>query len=825
MATRCNSYTRSSSLKPSRLRRTEFVKPRGRIREDEDEEEESMATSNGDMGIWREDTAGTTYNSASWADYVLDTEVLAEGDFARSGGTSWVDFVMPAGHVLVIQNQSYKGNASAQKATVESGLELDGTDILYGSASGYFLDSDTAGKDETGMAGAAILDVGTTGDILTMRYKRIDSNTGSVNTVDMANRNGLQCVKLDDNRGYFRATRETAKSTAGIVHGNPSSIADLNASSDWEEVGWDSPDEATHEFSLTGGVGTDEIITPSAKLIVTYGVHMHVPSGTVHRQCTTRLQQRDGSGGSWTTIPNSHASGFCMKNRSCDYDWASWMAIIDVTGLTDPRLRVQFIEEIEDAGYSAIAEYTEAYITIGEIPNAASTDYVRLNTEAAETTFVNAAVETTFEAVPTEMDAAFDYISTEVIDIVEEGKYLFFCQFASERAIVDSHVKVPELYLKVNGVDIYRGHAANWSRGDAADKGIWTTSGAGGCMFETGAIGIAFPVSLMHMDNAENNDGDLQCAAGNISLQAVKVSSLFYTHETDTISNTSTATNPIIAATIAGLLTGACGTADATRGGIVIGPDHCYTRDVVQADNYHPLRIKYPNDIMYGFPTSQQMVTVTPISDNWAMNSAAVGASTMWQCVAQDPYDSNNLSYVYNTSGFPFFVGFVVGLSSVPNDMNNIVQITCRFRIKVNNSNGGTTVWFTLNHPDTGVWTSEAFNYPKGSDVDTVETYTLDGFTLDSQTFNDRTSFIGIYSLVDLNDDIRIYAFDMLVYDITSEKQIGVETWTEKSAAASSFSGEKTIQVETYTEKGAAASSFSSEKTIQVETWTEKGNP
>jgi hypothetical protein len=755
------------------------------------------ATILGDCGVWREAGGASSYNSTSWSDFSFDTEVEADGSFGQSGGSSTTDFEMPKGHTLVIHSHGYRGNSGSNRAGMYIGLELDGADIEYGRAMGYIRYVTGADHQDCTPIAATIINVASDGDILTSRTKRFDNNSGA-GVVDVAGRSSIQCIKLDDNRGYFRAKRTTAKNTSGIYNGAPGSLSALNSSGNWGEVDWDAPDEAISGFSLDGGAGTSEIILPvGARVLVCYGVQFHLTSGTDRRGGITRLQTRDGAGGSWTTVANSHGSAYCRGQSSIDYGYGNCIKIIDTSGMTSPRLRLQFIEENESG--SRLLEYTEAYITIGELPDVA--DYMFINTDAAETTFTNTVTNVTFEATPTEMDTnSFAYPAATTMQLKKANKYLFLAQFGTERTTLNQFRKEPEFRWYINTSYTNTGYFSEFNRG---------SDGSGsGCLFGMGGGGLIWDatvddwVSLRHLCQTQNDPRDCQAPIGYISIQAINLQTAKTTHVYMSGAESVNAAKRALLGTVVGAMTASCGATDSNRGGLLVA-DSSHVSDLQTTNSYHPHSINYPDNVVRNFPTSTSVTRIYPIADRGPTTySTQFGASTIWQCLAQDPYDSSDTTYVFGDSPVVpvAFGNFFVGTTSVPNNMTGISTLTGRVRVVLNNTHGGAEFRVRFNHPSTGDEYSEYFNYPQGSNIDTVEEFTITGFNVDADVFNDNLSFMGISWSTDPNDTIKFYAMDMLVHAYT-EKSISEEVFNSKPVPDSSFSGGKSIGGETWDEK------------------------
>lgn len=756
-----------------------------------------MATSRGDAGIWREAGGGTNYDSASWVDYALDTEVLAEGDFGQSGGSSETDFEMPEGHVLVMGNVSFAGDSGNDHAAPYIGFELDGADIIYGRGSGKIRDV-TSAFDECPVFGAAILDVDSTGDILTLRTKRIDTNTGGGLIDDKADSSGLQCVKLDDNRGYFRATRSTDKDTAGIVHGEPISIADLNASSDWEEADWDSPDEEGRGFSLTGGAGTSEIIIPvGARILLTCGVEFQLKTSAERRGCHTRVQRRDGSGGSWTTVTNSHSLAYLRNKVSQKSAWASHISILDLTGLSDPRIRIQFIEEQETD--AADCKTIAAYITIGELPDAA--DYMYINTDAAETTWTNTFTSTTFEAVPTEMDAdSFAYPAATTMQLRLAEKYLIVGQFTTERSATSNYRKYPEIRWHMNAALTKRGYFGGYNRGYSI-KGQWITGAAGGLIHSASVDDLLL---IKHGCNYDNNSRNLQAPTGYISIQAINLTDSFSIHSEGTVTDSVTAQKAALIGSIVGFMTSSCSAGDSTRGGLVVA-DSVKARARLQVDNYASLSDVRVDEPIYRFHSGQRTKQLVPLKDISVDNEfTIVTDSTAWQALDGDVDDYTAVNNYVDWDGISPAGNLGMQYTALPGDFGEVIGAKLRVRLDVTGPFGGfkpddfTKIMLFLElggvnyfglSPEIGTITNEI-----------VETEIV-SFASSIIDLNSTTCYFKFFDNIPLND-ARFYAVDIIITGEGGEKEISTESFSPKGSPSNSFSSGKDIGGETWDEKG-----------------------
>jgi hypothetical protein len=472
----------------------------------------------GDFGIYTP-TANQNVTTTTFTELNLAGVQVQEGDFSDA---SAIIKNLPDSRVIAINGLKHDRNGGSNRTDLEIAFNFNGAEITTGRSSGYIRRS--GGADETYTAGAVILPSGS-GNTVRLTARRRDSQTATIGHQIVSGIGGLQLLEIGNVGAVYNAIANVAKNTASIVNGNPLTFATLNAGT-WADVDWDVEAEVGTGFTTVGGAGGSEIQVPASKLFLTFGLDGNNTSASARRNLVAKVQVRDGSGGTWADVDYSFCTAYLRGSNGSQDMWANWFGIIDVSGMTDPRVRVQFIEESE-AG-SRTCSYQSAYIQMLELPDTA--ELIRIDDLTAD----NASITTTFTDVSygtsVEEDGdAFGRSGNTIIEMAKAEKYMFFSQFCARRTAVDATRKEPQGRFFVGGSEITGAHGrhSNYSRGDQSTTSTLFAGRAGGILYDNSVVDTQVKVQMG--DELVGTTDGLQIDSDRMAIQGVNIPSLFAT--------------------------------------------------------------------------------------------------------------------------------------------------------------------------------------------------------------------------------------------------------------------------------------------------------
>lgn len=480
----------------------------------------------GDIATYRP-TATQNINSTSFVDLNLAGADVQEGDF---DDPTAVTKNLPNNRVLAIHSLRHTRVGDTNRTDAEIAFAFNGAEITTGRSSGYIRRSGNA--DETHVTGAVILPSGV-GNTVALRGRRRDSQ--SPTTVEhsvQANNGGLQLLEIGNVGAVYNAVANVTKNTAGIVTGTAVPLSTIASSGLWANVDWDVEAEVGTGFATIGGAGGDEIQVPAEKIFLTYGIDCAHASGSLRRNIVARIQVRDGSGGAWADIDSSFCTAYLRGSNGSQNMWANTFGIFDFSGFTDPRVRVQFIEECETG--SRICSYTSAYIQMMVFPSTA--EYIMIPELLADDTSITSTFANMSWGLSDEENAtAFDRLGNAIVRMKKTEKYMFFSQFCADRSLNDATRKEPQARWFIEAVEIANalGRFSNYSRGDQSTTSTHIAGRGGGLIYNN--VLADAELSVRTGDELIATTDGLRIPASRMALQGVNIPSLFASAPNDPI--------------------------------------------------------------------------------------------------------------------------------------------------------------------------------------------------------------------------------------------------------------------------------------------------
>ncbi len=148
----------------------------------------------GDIGIWRQSTGGTAFDSTTYTNFPFNTEVRADGDLAGRDDNTGVQ--LPVGRFLLIYNIAMNTLSGSNRSERNFRVYLNGSALsgIHGGSSLYIRRSGSA--DEDCASGAVIFDNDTADHKVEIRVAITDDQSSNSSGV-FANSCGKSIVQLD----------------------------------------------------------------------------------------------------------------------------------------------------------------------------------------------------------------------------------------------------------------------------------------------------------------------------------------------------------------------------------------------------------------------------------------------------------------------------------------------------------------------------------------------------------------------------------------------------------------------------------------------------
>jgi len=436
------------------------------------------------------DAIWTTAVNMSW-----DTQVSEDAEIPI---VVWdIDFDLSVwGHYLVMYSIPVQSSAGSNRSEIQSWLRIDNTtNQIYGRASSYIRRAN--GDDDAYNEWAAVLDVAAWAD-LRIQMQRTDSNSATVRRT--AGRSWVNILKLDDIWNYARL-RPTANQAV------TSAWQDIDVSTQDELDGWG--------FSRSGN---DITLISQWHYLVTYNAGINI-TDSVRTNDELRLTL-DG-----TEINGTRETLYARGSNSTQDAVGSYVGIIETT-TSNQVLNFQIKRESSLSWANHNLQANRTGITITKLPDTA--DYVRIGEAlGGQDMTVTTNTALTFDTTTEEDTASFvhDNISTERIDIQQDGDYMFFHSIYNARSdTANSLREAPFLEWEINGVAEQYGTSGSYNRSSNDAAGITSSSAS--------SAGIIVPnmltndtVELVETNEATNALGTYQWQR--MAVQGVNIDSLF----------------------------------------------------------------------------------------------------------------------------------------------------------------------------------------------------------------------------------------------------------------------------------------------------------
>ncbi|RLJ07139.1 MAG: hypothetical protein DRP16_04040, partial [Candidatus Aenigmatarchaeota archaeon] len=446
----------------------------------------------GDKAIYREATGlediTTTVTDLSW-----DTTVTQDSEFSLDGSKISVD-LSSGGHYLVLYNVALESSGGTYRSEIQTWLNLSGTNLSYGRASGYIRRS--GGTDETWPFGVAVI-YASAGADLKVQAQRTDDNSATVRR--RANESGLMLIKLPDSWDYARI-----KETGG---------GQTFTSSSWTAFSWDTNEELdTDSFSHSGDTANITLKT-AGHYLVTVNIHMQT-SSTNRTNAEMRLTL-DGS-----EIPGTRTTAYLRGLNSTNDHNVVYAGIIE----TSSANQVLNVECRREAGATITTIGGNCGITIVKLPDYA--DYIRL------TKTVNQAVDGTDDPITWNSEQEKDTNSfshststnSERITVQQAGDYLFLSSFYAYSSSSANVRLYPHWQWRKNGSKFSYGSSGKYNRGR---NGALSSGNALGIIAHNLSSGDY--IDVVNTDESTGTNADCQFQANRVGLQGVNIDSLFDT--------------------------------------------------------------------------------------------------------------------------------------------------------------------------------------------------------------------------------------------------------------------------------------------------------
>ena len=191
-----------------------------------------FAANIGDISIFTDTTGGENV-SGTFTHTFGNGAIRNDAGLTLGGGSDTITFgASDAGHWLVLYNSIFERAGGSNRSSVQSSLNLNGTDLALGWSHAYMRRSD--GNDEFISNGFGLIHVADTDVLRLNSYRGPATNTDAGNLTNviradgpagdpLAANTGLQLLKLDDSWQYLELTRSLANQ-AGTTTGGVANV-------------------------------------------------------------------------------------------------------------------------------------------------------------------------------------------------------------------------------------------------------------------------------------------------------------------------------------------------------------------------------------------------------------------------------------------------------------------------------------------------------------------------------------------------------------------------------------------------------------------------
>ncbi len=450
----------------------------------------------GDRAVYTVGTTGSTILAVlTVRAYSTFPRTLTTTTVAPLFGTYSVDgsgkiFVGQGTHVL-IHNSEWDSNLNAtydDRGSIHSYVKLNGSEIPYGSASGYFRDNN---DDELFIIGGTILDIDGTTDYIELETIRVDvhdTNTAESSMQEVTT--SAQLVKLDEANLSF--ARLSISTDTEILAPNQEGTTDAT-----KNVNYNVQDEVGSAFTHSTTTNSDQItFNETGKYLVFANSGFFINNQQGQRQMVTQQLELNGTAiaGGATTVymrnsGNGDNSGGAMRNGS-----TSIGVVIDATA--NDVLTVRILRDNVNSTARINLESTRTGLAIAKLPDYGN--YISLTGSAQETDPGNPLLYSGSNVT----NAAFKYevANPSDVEIQKDGDYLFFSsQYGAAQA--NGQRSTIQHEFAVGGTSITYGYGGTYNRaediaGATNDRVINSGTWAGIIASSTTAFDVVDTASL-----------------------------------------------------------------------------------------------------------------------------------------------------------------------------------------------------------------------------------------------------------------------------------------------------------------------------------------
>lgn len=435
-----------------------------------------------------------------------DTEVKTSVDVTRQTGNQAFR-IQNSGRYLIIANTSFDYNdiGNNNRHVVRTLIKVGGTALssVYGMASGYGRDYGSANED--GVVTVAYLDhtvSGGSADDITIHVQNL-GDTASADTADqLANRSGIQIVRLPDDSEYLQVRRTsdiTFTGTLGYSTADPV----------WNEFGWENQDAETDSSVIEWVSGNDVTLKEAGHYLVIYSVYADSPGGRKGAAYRLKLDN--------TEVPASRVVSYMRRSNGANDAWVQWAGFIEASA--NDVLNIDWGSASETAG----GALDEAAMTVVKFPDTA--DYVRVRYDS------NRAGETA-GAFPfnqeDEDDAGVHDNSTNNSRISgggDEHDWLLFASWFARTAAVDSTRVAEHFRWYRTGTEVQYGSGLSYHRGDQSTTGVPAGGRIVAIVADSLGSGEYMELNLRHEASGSNENRDF--IANQVGITGVALDTLF----------------------------------------------------------------------------------------------------------------------------------------------------------------------------------------------------------------------------------------------------------------------------------------------------------
>ena len=380
----------------------------------------------------------------------FDNTTLVAGSHELDAG----QIKLSSGRHLVLYDTRFDATAGANRAEVQTALNLAGTRLVAGRSQGYI--RRTAGADEAVLSGGAIVSVATSGDVLTLESWRTDTNANAaVLPTRIGGGTAVQLMRLDDDWDFLNL--ELGANQVGAIGTAEATVAyDTNAS----------PGTTGTAFSVAGG---DVTLNESGLYLVFANTSLQKATNATR---TNYLQwlALDGS-----PVAGSTTTTYVRGSEDGNEGMTSLGMVLSATA--GQVLNVKVVMDVAGSS-TGVIQGGETALTMVKLP--ATAEYISLIDTSNQEVNDAALDPVVFNTQVGASSASFSHTEGgSAVTVNEDADYLFFGSiFTQSDATNDNQDRtVPLQGWQIDGVGgrIDRGRGAQYNRdnGGARAAGSW----------------------------------------------------------------------------------------------------------------------------------------------------------------------------------------------------------------------------------------------------------------------------------------------------------------------------------------------------------------